>query len=214
MPASATMIFISQSSDCDDGADHRARATRGWRRDMSFQMHITLEHVLGSVSGHHDGELVITTVVAASHSAARGGGGNAIFACSSRQNPASMHANHAHGQRWRRGYCGASERAAACSHGISPSDAPDGADPGAASHAPSEPPRRRIIRTRRYGRGPEGRRQHRRRDGVDIRASEWKGLGRGTAAAAAAGVVAGRGRRRQTSSPSRVMLGRIRAGER
>ena len=117
----------------------------------------------------------------------RGGGGDAIFACSSRQNPASMHANHAHGQRWRRGYCGASERAAACSHGISPSDAPDGADPGAASHAPSEPPRRRIIRTRRYGRGPEGQRKHRRRDGVDIRASEWKGLGRGTAAAAAAG---------------------------
>ena len=167
MPASATMIFISQSSDCDDGADHRARATRGWRRDMSFQMHITLEHVLGSVSGHHDGELVITTVVAASHSAARGGGGNAIFACSSRQNPASMHANHAHGQRWRRGYCGA--------------------DPGAASHAPSEPPRRRIIRTRRYGRGSEGQHEHRRRDGVDIRASEWKGLGWGTAAAAAAG---------------------------
>ena len=25
---------------------------------MSFEMHITLEHVLGSVSGHHDGELV------------------------------------------------------------------------------------------------------------------------------------------------------------
>ena len=149
----------------------------------------------------------------------RGGGGDAIFACSSRQNPASMHANHARGQRWRRGYCGASERATARSHGISPSDAPSGADPGAASHAPSEPPRRRIIRTRRCGRGPDGRHGRRWRDGVDVRASGRKGLGPGKAAAArrrgmGAGVVAGRGRRRQTSPPSRVMLGRIRAGER
>ena len=29
MPALTTMIFISQSSDRDDGTDHRARSTRG-----------------------------------------------------------------------------------------------------------------------------------------------------------------------------------------
>ena len=58
------------SSERDDGAHHRARATRGQPRDMLFHFHITLEHVLGRFSSHHAGELVITTVVAASRSAA------------------------------------------------------------------------------------------------------------------------------------------------
>ena len=56
---------------------------------------------------------------------------------------------------------------------------PRGCRPGGSLACPVGAPLAGIIRTRRCGRGPEGRHGRRWRDGVDIRASGRKGLGRG-----------------------------------